>query len=115
MPSIFVEDGYTLTGEWPAASDGRYPGGKFVYRRALGDQRDKYRGSPWSQMATVRAEILEKYVESVTPDDPGATPLKLTAEQWKKARPDIAETILNYVLDYVGAEQAEKNSGTASG
>lgn len=112
--SIFIDDGQTLTGKWDAAPDGRYPGGTFQYRMALGEWRDKYRLAPASQTASVRAELLAKHVISITPSDPDAEPgtgtIKLDADQWKRMRPDIQLAIIDYVLDYTAAEKQEKNS-----
>lgn len=111
--SIFVEDGYTLDGRWPAAPDGRYLGGSFRYRCALGDVRDRYAAAPTSQRADVRAKILADHVESITPDDPDAGDAKQSfrpkADDWKKIRADIALYVLDAVLDYIGPERAEKN------
>lgn len=94
--SIFVNDGCTLQGSWPAVP-GLYPAGTFTYRPATDAVRSEYqeaarggRGLEVGRRITAR-QIRELCVG----DAPGA---RLTAEQVGQLHAGIADALLNAAL-----------------
>jgi hypothetical protein len=123
MPSVYIQDGFTLRKKIPAHTAGLYPAARITYRPAGPDIRFEYQdtaGAGGAARFDCAARIISRQVVEFAVDDGShPAPVKLYPEQVKKYHADLFMAVFNAVMgfsdpDREEQEDAEKNSPTPS-
>jgi hypothetical protein len=120
MPSIYVQDGYTLRGSVPADKDGVYPAVRFSYRPATHGIRFEYADAtgPGARAKCAAAIVCRQLVSlEVLDGDNPPQPVTLTEEQLAKTplHADLFLALFNHVMGYVGPDVSEKEKNSPPG